>query len=117
MRLPLAPSSRHSAGAHRSVGSLVARFALSGLGVVVVVALIGGLALRHLSIIDAEHDAAHLTRALAMGIVQPAIDDRLISGDRAAVRRLDRVVRRRILRDPVTRVKIWTSDGRHRVFR
>jgi two-component system NarL family sensor kinase len=112
MRLPLAPRARRSPRGHRSVASLVARFALSGLAVVVVVALIGGLALRHLSIIDAEHDAAHLTRALATGIVEPAIDDRLVAGDRAAVRALDRLVRGRILHDPVTRVKIWTSDGR-----
>jgi two-component system, NarL family, sensor kinase len=112
MRLPLAPRARRSPSGDRRVAPVVARFALSGLGVVVVVALIGGLALRHLSIIDAEHDAAHLTRALAMGIVQPAIDDRLVTRDRAAVRRLDRLVRGRILRDPVTRVKIWTSDGR-----
>jgi two-component system, NarL family, sensor kinase len=112
MRLPLAVSSPRSATAHRSVASLVARFALSGLSVVVVVALIGGVALRHLSVIDAEHDAAHLTRALAMGIVQPAVDDRLVAGDRAAVRRLDRMVRARILHDPVRRVKIWSSDGR-----
>ena len=112
MRLPLALRGRSSPGSHRSVASVVARFALSGLAVVVVVALIGGLALRHLSIIDAEHDAAHLTRALATGIVQPAIDDRLVAGDRAAVRGLDRLVRARILRDPVMRVKIWTPDGR-----
>lgn len=112
MPLPLAPRGPRSPGGHRSVASLVARFAMSGLAVVVVVALIGGLALRHLSLIDAEHDAAHLTRALAMGIVQPAIDDRLVAGDRPAVRKLDRLVRGRILRDPVMRVKIWTADGR-----
>src|SRR5262245_41823274 len=108
MRLPLVPSSRRLRGADPSVASVVARFALSGLAVMVAVALIGGVALRHLSITDAEHEAAHLTDALAMGVVQPAIDDRVVAGDPAAIRRLDWLVRARILHHPVTRVKIWS---------
>ena len=112
MRLPRPLSVRRRRGAERSVASLVVTFALSGLCALVIVAIAGALLMHRSSITDAEHDATQLTRALAMGIVQPAIGDALVSGDPAATRKVDRLVRTRILRDPVARVKIWTPDGR-----
>jgi two-component system NarL family sensor kinase len=108
MLLPLV----RSPDADRRVGWLVAQFALAGLMALVIVAVIGAVAIHRLSITDAERDATRLTRALAVGIVQPAISDRLVAGDRRALRRLDRLVRARILHGPVVRVKLWTADGR-----
>jgi two-component system, NarL family, sensor kinase len=112
MRMPRPLSLRRRRGAERSVASLVVTFALSGLAALVIVAIAGALLMHRSSIADAEHDATQLTRALAMGIVQPEIGGALVRGDRAAARRLDVLVRGRILRDPVARVKIWTPDGR-----
>jgi two-component system NarL family sensor kinase len=112
MRLPRPLSFRRRRGAERSVASLVVTFALSGLVALVIVAVAATLLIRRSSIADAEHDATWLTRALAVGIVEPEIGAALVRGEPGATRRLDRLVRTRILHDPVARVKIWTPDGR-----
>src|SRR4051794_40616967 len=108
MRLPFP----RSLGPDPRVASLVAQFALSGLLALFIMALVGGVVVHRVTIADAERDATRLTRALAVGIVRPVVSDQVVAGDRAAIRRLDRLVRERILRDPVVRVKIWTPDGR-----
>src|SRR5919202_812891 len=99
MRLPRPLSLRRRPGAERSVASLVVTFALSGLVALVIVAIAGALLMHRTSMADAEHDATQLTRALAMGIVQPAVGDALVGGDPAARRRVDRLMHARILRD------------------
>lgn len=47
------------------------------------------------------------------GIVEPLLTPGLLAGDKTALIRLDRTVRRRILRGtPIVRVKIWDARGR-----
>jgi hypothetical protein len=36
----------------------------------------------------------------------------VVDGDRVARARFDRVIRQRVLKDPVVRVKVWDLDGR-----
>jgi two-component system NarL family sensor kinase len=92
--------------------SPIVQFALSGLVVVVVVAIVGVLALRHISRDEALRDAEHVTELAGDAVVAPAVGPGVTAGDPAALARLDRVVRRSVLRDGVVRVKLWDESGR-----
>jgi signal transduction histidine kinase len=94
------------------VRSPVAQFALSGLLIVVAVAVVGVLAVRHISRNEALFDAKQLTELAGNAVVTPAIDPGVVREDPTALARLDRVVRRDVLRDPVVRVKLWDESGR-----
>jgi signal transduction histidine kinase len=94
------------------VRSPVAQFALSGLLIVVAVAVVGVLAVRHISCNEALFDAKQLTELAGNAVVTPAIDPGVVREDPTALARLDRVVRRDVLRDPVVRVKLWDESGR-----
>src|SRR5687768_11721328 len=56
-------------------------------------------------------DARSLTRVLAESVAQPAVPRGLVSGDAAAIDRLDREVLERLLVEDVLRIKIWAADG------
>jgi len=61
---------------------------------------------------EAIRDAKEITRLAGEGIAEPALRQKLLAGDRAAQARFDRIMRERVLKDPVVRVKVWTLDGR-----
>lgn len=92
--------------------SPVAQFAAAGL---VAMALIGGIAIafgRHIGTLEAIRDAQGLSRLAGRGVVAPAVSPGVLAGAPEAVRRLDAVVRRRVLVDGIVRVKVWAPDGR-----
>jgi two-component system NarL family sensor kinase len=95
-----------------SVSSAVTKFTLSGLAALILVGIGGSLVLRRIGISEAIDEARQLTRVIGKGVVEPHLTDGVVGGNRKALARLDRVVRDRILRDPVARVKIWSPDGR-----
>jgi two-component system NarL family sensor kinase len=90
----------------------VAAFAALGLAAVAIVAVGAGLAFRRTTDREALRNAQQITRITALSAVEPDLTDALLDGDPAAVARLDRAVRTRVLRSPVERVKLWTLDGR-----
>ncbi len=90
----------------------VLRFAVSSLLAFGVLAGAGLWVLDRATRDHAVEESGRLTRVMAFGIVQPALSDALVRGDRDAVARMDALVRSRVLRDPVLRVKIWRPDGR-----
>ena len=92
--------------------SPVLQFAVSGLVATLVIGLVTVAASRQIGTSEAIRDAKQLTRLAGEGIVEPELDERVLAGDPAALARLDRVVRRRVLRDGIVRVKLWTPDGR-----
>ncbi len=63
-----------------------------------------------------ENEAIRLTRESARlighGIIGPLITADVLSGDPAAIDRIDQVARDRVLDDEVVRLKVWTADGR-----
>ena len=62
---------------------------------------------------EAIRDAKDQTRASAKWAVEPVLTEGVMHGDRAELRRLDGVVRERVLRESsVVRVKIWDRTGR-----
>jgi two-component system, NarL family, sensor kinase len=92
---------------------MFARFALSGLLAMVVIAGAAFVIVRRSATSDAITQAKDLTQLAGRGIVAPVITSAALRGDPAALARLDRVVRRRILnRTPIVRVKIWDASGR-----
>jgi signal transduction histidine kinase len=95
-----------------SVPRAVAQFALSGLVVVVVVGVAGAYVLRSLGTREAVRDARDLTELSGKSVVAPVLSRGVVTGDKRALVRLDRVVRERVLHDPVVRVKLWTAGGK-----
>ena len=88
-----------------SVGRAVAKFALSGLVVVVLLGFAAVFLFQRLGRSEAIDDARNLTRLAGIGIVQPALTPKI------DVARLDRIVRAQVLNGSVVRVKIWRADG------
>jgi two-component system, NarL family, sensor kinase len=98
-----------------------AHFALCGLALLLVVATIGTVGLRHIAREEALRDARSLTAALARGVIQGQITTAVLDGDPAALEHLDRVIHDRVLGpapaaqpgdSSIIRVKIWDTDGR-----
>jgi signal transduction histidine kinase len=80
--------------------------------VVLLVILAGGYVNRRTAESEAVNDAAHTTDSLVTSLVQPDVQNGLVTGDAAAVGRIDRVVRERVLGPSIVRVKVWNLDGR-----
>jgi two-component system NarL family sensor kinase len=96
----------------RLVGGVV----LVAVLVFVSVAVVGSVTARRAAEREAVNDAATITDALATSVLQPALEDALISADPAvsgpAGARLDQVVRARLLSSTLVRVKVWTPQGK-----
>jgi signal transduction histidine kinase len=110
MRLRTSPG--RPAGDNREIASAVAKFALSGLAVLVLVAVGGELALRSLGTSQAVTDARRVTAVAGRGIIAPALTPAVLRGDPKAIAGFDRIIRRRVLGPQVARVKLWSADGR-----
>lgn len=90
----------------------VATFALSGLVVLVLVAVAGALELRSLGTSEAVRDARRLTTLTGRGIVQPLLTTAVVRGQPAAISRLNRIMHQRVLTPEIARVKIWNAEGK-----
>jgi two-component system NarL family sensor kinase len=90
----------------------VAQFALAGLVVLAVFGAAALLALRSLADDEALRDARQFAVLAGQGIVEPAIEPRLLDGNAAAVDAVDRIVNERVLGERVVRVKLWDTTGR-----
>jgi len=95
-----------------SVVRAVAQFVAASVVAVLVLAVLGLIVLNRTAKSEAIRDATQLSRLTGESIVQPRLEDGLLWGSPAARARLDRLVRARVLRDPVVRVKFWTPQGR-----
>jgi two-component system, NarL family, sensor kinase len=87
-------------------------FAAASLAAVALLGLAAVAVLRATARSDAIREAKEVTRLVGEQIVAPALGGAIRGGGRSARERLDRVVRRSVLRDPVVRVKVWMLDGR-----
>jgi signal transduction histidine kinase len=78
-----------------------------------IIAGVSFLVVRQTATSAAIRQAAQLAELAGRGIAQPLITPAVLDGNPAALARLNRVVRQRILRSTaIVRVKIWTSSGR-----
>ena len=80
--------------------------------VLVVVAVVGAFASRRVAERQSVNDAAQTTDLLAESVVQPAIEDGLLTGSPTSNARLDSAVRTSVLGPRIVRVKIWTTKGK-----
>lgn len=101
-----------SRGSAQSVGKAVVEFAVTGMAAVALLGFASVRILQHTGETEAIRDAKHETQLAGNGIVAPELRAGLLRGEPAAIAAVDRVVRSYVLRDPVTRVKIWDSHGR-----
>lgn len=100
-------------GLRARLRSPVAQFALAGFVAIVAIGLLSAYLLREAGIDEAIRDAKQVSSLAGEGIVEPQLGRAVLAGDPAAQRRLDRVVRERILgRDGIVRVKLWDADSR-----
>ena len=91
---------------------MLAQFALSSFAVVLVLATIGTFGFSRVATHEAVDDARSVTAALVRSTIGPEITDATVSRDPEALRRLDQVIRERVVYGPTVRVKVWTPDGR-----
>src|SRR5947209_3162934 len=92
---------------------MFARFAVTGLVAMVLIGAIGFVLVRRSATSSAITEAKELTELAGRGIVEPLLSAQVLRGDSAALQRLDRTVRARILRGtPIVRVKVWDARGR-----
>jgi signal transduction histidine kinase len=99
-------------GRETSIAGAVARFAVTGLAGLGLLTFIAIQVLSSRGTAEAIRDAKALTQVAGRGIAAPYLTPQLLAGQPAAIRAIDRVVRSRLLADPVVRVKIWDGTGR-----
>jgi signal transduction histidine kinase len=92
--------------------SPVLQFAVSGLLATLVIGLIAVTVTRRAGTQEAIRAAKQVTRLAGEGIVEPNLTWSVLAGDKLALRRLDAVVRDRVMRHGIVRVKVWDPDGR-----
>lgn len=97
--------------AQSTVAVQVGKFALAGVVALGIVALGTSIASRRVGQREAVANARTTTLAKAQGLVEPVLDDGLLTGSPAAVARLD-AIRGDVLDAALVRVKLWTADGR-----
>lgn len=88
------------------------QFTAAGLVTFAVVAVLAVPVVRTLAKNEAINDARMKTWTLSAAVITPNLSDGLLTGDPAAVRRMDAAVAGRVTVKTVIRVKIWTPDGR-----
>src|SRR3954452_22716223 len=91
--------------------SPVAQFTVASLLAMVVVGVATAALSRRTGTSEAIRDAKELAAFAGSGVVEPNLTRGVIDGDPRALRRFDALVRRRVLRDGIVRVKIWSRDG------
>jgi signal transduction histidine kinase len=86
-------------------------FALSSLALLIPVAAIGAVTLKHLATNEALSDARSVTVAFSRGVLRREVTPGVLRGDPAALAELDRTVHETVLGNPIVRVKVWTPEG------
>jgi two-component system, NarL family, sensor kinase len=90
----------------------IVQFALSSVALLVLVAAIGAVTLRHLATAEALRDARSVTVAFSRGMLRNAVTPGVLRGDKAALAALDRRVHETVLGHPIVRLKVWSPSGR-----
>jgi signal transduction histidine kinase len=91
---------------------VVLQYALSGVLALILLAAAGVYLLHNVGRDEAIRNARENAELAARGVVEPVLTAGVLRGEPAALARLDRVVRRGILRTRIVRVKIWDASGR-----
>jgi len=109
--LHLLPSLGGDSDAPVSVASAVLWFVVTGLVAIVLIGVGVIYAARNTATDEAVADSIRTAEIVSRGLVEPVLDDGVVSGDPDALERLDASVQERIISDAIVRVKLWTRDG------
>jgi len=90
----------------------VARFVIGSLIAVAVVVVGGFFALRSITVEDAEEDIRAQVQLQGALVEAAGLSDGVLTGQPAALARLDGLVLGQVLDESLMRVKIWSRDGR-----
>jgi two-component system NarL family sensor kinase len=90
---------------------IVLQYAVSGVAALILLGAAGVYLLRDISRNEAIKNARQVAELAGRGIVEPNLTSAVLGHDRAAIARLDRVVRRGVLQGRVIRVKVWSAEG------
>ena len=88
------------------------QWAFSVVLLLIVIGTVGTYMLRRTATDQAIRDARTLTEVVGDGVLKPALNEKVMSGDPAAINEFDTIVRKRALIDPIVRVKVWTETGK-----
>lgn len=94
---------------------LMARYLLTGLVALVIIAVFTAWASRSLGVRTAIDNANRRATLTAHAAIEPMLDDAILTGDPAAMKRIDDIVRKTIIgatNNPPSRIKIWSPDGK-----
>jgi two-component system NarL family sensor kinase len=95
---------------HDPVRRAVLLSAVPGLLLLLVVGTVGVVVLRRIAV-DRSLESARQLTALAARIVQPRVENGLISGDAESTARIASIVSDAVLHAPVVAVRMWSPDG------
>jgi signal transduction histidine kinase len=95
-----------------SRGRVLAPIIIGSLLVGILVAVSGSIAASRLAEKESVNDAAKTANVLAEAVVQPALTDGLVTGDKQAFAAMDKAVRGHVLGTFSVRVKIWSAEGK-----
>ncbi len=95
-----------------SVARLLLRFTAGGVVVTAALVALTGLLAHEAGIDDATRSAERLARVVAHGVVTPLLTPELLDGSADAREEMRRAVEPVLTSGPVTRIKVWSADGR-----
>ncbi|MBV9412589.1 MAG: integral membrane sensor signal transduction histidine kinase, partial [Acidimicrobiia bacterium] len=90
----------------------VTQFVLAGLAAVVLISAGTIYVVRRNATHQAISNARDIASILGNSVAKPVLSDGILTGDPAALARLNAAVHGRVLSDQVVRVKVWTPQGR-----
>jgi signal transduction histidine kinase len=96
----------------KSVATSVTQFVLAGLAAVVLISAGTIYVVRRNATTEAIGNARDIAGIDGRAVAEPVLADGVLSGDPAALARINAVVHERILSERVVRVKVWTPEGR-----
>lgn len=111
----LADASRHTPAESAPVSrrQVLTSIILGAVAVLILVAVSGSLAASRLAEKESVNDAAKNAGLLADTVIQPALRDSLVSGNKQAFAIMKKAVEKHVLSpDTSVRVKIWTPQGK-----
>jgi len=95
-----------------SVASAVARFVLGSLIAISVIVIGAFFVLRGVAIDEATRDTRERVGAEGRLVEAAGLSNGILTGDPAAIHKMDDLVIHKVLSDSIVRVKLWTEDGR-----
>jgi signal transduction histidine kinase len=87
------------------------QFALGGLVVLTLLALVGGRILHNTAIEEGISNASALANTQVRFVIQPSVTDGLVRGDADAIAEFDHTIRSLLLEPGVMRIKLWDAQG------